>query len=105
MRKMPYHEHQVELTHRSLSMGLPSFLLASINQAQLAQHIANPIQLYAGILKPAMIGNRNAALGINKNDVVRGLVALVSANVLQKTAQLPTPPHNTINQWKKTSRK
>jgi hypothetical protein len=51
-----------------------------------------------------MIGNRNAALGMNKKVVVNGLVALVKAIVAQNTAHDPKPPQSTINQWKKTSR-
>ena len=55
-------------------------------------------------MKPVIIGKRNAARGMNKKVVVSGLVALVRAIVAQKTAQLPQPPHNTISQWKNTSR-
>jgi len=64
-----------------------------------------PIQLYAGIFQPAIMGNKKAALATNKKFVVSGLVALVSAMVHQKTAQEPRPPQTTISQWKKTSRK
>ena len=56
-------------------------------------------------MNPAIIGNKNAALGTNKKLVVSGLVDLVRAIVLQNTAQLPSPPHKTINQWKNTSKK
>jgi len=45
-----------------------------------------------------MMGSRNAALGINRNVVVRGLVALVNAIVLKNTAHDPRPPHRTISQ-------
>jgi hypothetical protein len=45
-----------------------------------------------------MMGNKNAALGTNKNAVVNGLVALVKDIVAQKTAQDPTPVHNTMPQ-------
>lgn len=64
-----------------------------------------PIQLYAGIFHPAMMGNRNAALGMNRNVAVKGLVALVNAIVAKNTAHEPRPPQTTISQWKKTSRK
>ena len=89
----------------SLSRLRPSFRLPLRNHAQLAQHIAIPTQAKLGIFHPAMIGSKNAALGTNKNVVVRGLVALVNAIVPQNTAQEPSPPHKTISQWKKKSRK
>jgi hypothetical protein len=83
----------------------PSLILLPKNKAQLAQHRPMPIQLCNGILKLDIIGVRNAAQGMNKNVVVNGLVALVSAIVEKKTAQLPIPPHKTIKQGKKTSPK
>jgi len=64
-----------------------------------------PIHENAGILNPAIIGNKKAFRGMNKNVVVSGLVARVRAIVPQNTAHEPHPPQRTISQWKKTSRK